>query len=245
MNNQEAKFILGAYRPDGQDAGHPMFAEALGQVERDPELRTWFERQRKFDTVTAEKIRVIAPPPELRAAILAGVRASRPRTRWWANPLWIAAAAAVALITTVSVMVPRSRGPAIAELASFALNDLHQAHNEHVGHPPGLRPLQTQLSETRTPLTTHGAIKVDLEELRRKNCRSIRLGGREVFEICFNRDGTWYHLFAARRADFAPGEVDPKALIKSLGEFAVTAWADSDLVYALVAPGSEALRRLI
>ena len=245
MNNQEAKFILGAYRPDGQDAGNPMFAEALGQVERDPELRTWFERGRKFDMTVSEKIRTLAPPPELRAAILAGARASRPRVRWWTNPLWMAAAAAVVIITTLSVMVPRSSGPAIADLASFALNDLNQAHGEHVGYPPGLSPLQTQLGATQTPLTTDGAIKIDLEELRRKKCRSIRLGGREVFEICFNRDGTWYHLFAARRTDFLPGNVDPKSLIKSQGEFAATAWADSNFVYALVAPGSAALRRLI
>jgi hypothetical protein len=245
MNNQEAKFILGAYRPDGQDAGNPMFAGALGQVEHDPELRIWFERERKFDTAVSQKIQTLAPPPELRGAILAGGRASRPRRRWWSNPLWMAAAAAIAIITTVSIIVPRSSGPAIADLASFALNDLNQAHGEHVGYPPGLSPLQTQLGETRTPLTTAGAIKIDLEELRRKKCRSIQLGGREVFEICFNRDGTWYHLFAASRAGFSPGDVDPKALIKSQGEFAVTAWADAKFVYALVAPGSEALRRLI
>jgi len=245
MKNQEAKFILGAYRPDGQDAGDPMFAEALSQAERDPDLRIWFERGRKFDTTVSEKIRTLAPPPELRAAILAGGRASQPRLRWWTNPLWMAAAAAVVIIATLSVMVPRSSGPAIADLASFALNDLNQAHGEHVGRPPGLSPLQMQLGETRTPLTAGGAIKIDLEELRRKKCRSIRLGGREVFELCFNRDGTWYHLFAARRTDFSPGAVDPKLLIRSQGEFVATAWADSNLVYALVAPGSEALRRLI
>lgn len=245
MNNQEAKFILGAYRPDGQDAGNPMFADALGQVQRDPELRTWFERERKFDTIVSQKIQALSPPPELRAAILAGVRASRPRLRWWTNPLWMAAAAAVLIITAIGVMIPRSSGPAIADLASFALNDLNQAHDEHVGYPPGLSPLQAHLGETQTPLTTDGAIKIDLEELRRKKCRSIRLGGREVFEICFNRDGTWYHLFAARRADFLAGDVDPKSLIKSDGEFAATAWADSNFVYALVAPGAEALRRLI
>ena len=245
MNNQEAKFILGAYRPNGQDAGNPMFAEALGQTERDPELRVWFERERKFDTIVSEKIRAVAPPSELRAAILAGVRASRPRLRWWNNPLWLAAAAALVIITAVSVIAPRSSGPEIADLASFALNDLNHAHDEHVGYPLGLSALQAQLGGAQTPLTTEGAIKIDIEELRRKKCRSIRLGGREVFEICFNRDGTWYHLFAARRTDFSSGNVDAKALIKSQGDFAATAWADAKFVYALVAPEAEALRRLI
>jgi len=37
MNNQEAKFILAAYRPGGQDASDPLFAEALEQVRRDPD----------------------------------------------------------------------------------------------------------------------------------------------------------------------------------------------------------------
>ena len=32
MDNREAKFILGAYRPNGQDAGHPRFSEALEQA---------------------------------------------------------------------------------------------------------------------------------------------------------------------------------------------------------------------
>ena len=44
MNNQEAKFILGAYRPGGRDAVDPMFSEALAQAGRDPELRAWFEK---------------------------------------------------------------------------------------------------------------------------------------------------------------------------------------------------------
>src|SRR5258706_136048 len=38
MNNQEAKLILQAYRCGGQDASDPLFAEALEQARRDPEL---------------------------------------------------------------------------------------------------------------------------------------------------------------------------------------------------------------
>ena len=53
-------------------------------------------------------------------------------------------------------------------------------------------------------------------------------------------------LFDVWTAFFAPGTVDPKALIASRGEYSATAWADSKYVYALVAhAGQEALRRLI
>lgn len=245
MNNQEAKFILGAYRPNGPDAGDPMFAEALGQAERDPELRAWLERERKFDTAFAGRLRDIAPPAELRAAILAGARASRPRRRWWTHPLWLAAAA-IAIIAAVGItVVPSASEPRVSELAAFALGDLVEAHDDHVGYPPELASLQDRLGAVQLPLTAEPGIGIDLDELRRMNCRSVRIAGREVFEICFVRDGTWYHLYAARRNDFAPGPVDPNSLIQSRGEYVATAWADARNVYALVAHGQEALRQVI
>ena len=247
MNNQEAKFILGTYRPDGRDAGDPMFTDALAHAERDPELRTWLEQQRKFDTSVAAKLKAIAPPAELRAAIFAGVRASQPRRQWWTSPTWLAAAAVVAVLAAVSVSLRRSSStPTVAQLASFAMKDLAEAHDGHVGHPPEFAGLQAQLASVKLPLTAQGGVAIDLDELRRNNCRSVKIAGREVFEICFQRDGTWFHLYVARRNDFAPGSVDPKALLASTGDYAGTAWADAQNVYALVtSAGKEALRRVI
>ena len=50
MNNQEAKLILQAYRPGGRDTFDPLFAEALEQARRDPELQKWFaERKQALD----------------------------------------------------------------------------------------------------------------------------------------------------------------------------------------------------
>ena len=39
MDNQTAKKILSAYRPDGTDATDPVFQDALAQCERDPQMR--------------------------------------------------------------------------------------------------------------------------------------------------------------------------------------------------------------
>ncbi len=246
MNNQEAKFILGAYRPDGHDAGDPLFAEPLEQAQRDPELRAWLERQRKFDTVLAAKLRDVAPPPGLREAILAGSRASaaQPVRRRWINPAWLAIAAAIAIVA-VGTMTVRSilSRPGAAELATFALHDLAESHDSHVGHPAELAGVQAQLASARLPMTD---LKLDFEELRKSNCRTVRVAGREVFELCFQREGTWFHVYAARRSDFAPGAIDPKALINVSGQFASTAWADSSHVYAIVTrAGVDALKRVI
>ena len=247
MNNQEAKFILGAYRPDGCDAGDPLFAAALAHAERDPELRTWLEQQRKFDSNVAAKLKGIVPPAELRAAILAGARASQPKRRWWMSPAWMAAAAAVAVLVAISVTLRKStRTPTVAQLTEWVMKDLADAHDTHVGRPPEFAGLQATLASVSLPLTTPGAVAIDLDELRRKNCRSVTIAGREVFEICFQRDGTWFHLYAARRSDFAPGAVDAKSLIATTGEYSATAWADSQNVYALVIQaGQEVLRRVI
>lgn len=72
MNNQEAKWILQACRPGGRDDPDPMFAEALEQVRRDPELREWFVEERAFDSHVHDKLQqAITVPSGLKAALLA------------------------------------------------------------------------------------------------------------------------------------------------------------------------------
>lgn len=245
MKNEEARFLLAAYRPDGRDAGDPRFVEPLARVERDPGLRAWFERERNFDATVARKLAEIHPPAGLREAILAGVRASRPRRRWWPQPAWLAAAAGLALLAAVAVRLkPPAALPATAELTAAALRELADAHDNHEGHPPALASVQAQLATVPLPLTNHLAI--DLNELRGRKCRAVRIAGREVFEICFQRDGAWYHVYVARRADFAPGAVDPQVVIAAQGGLASAAWADSQRLYALVTDaGAETLGRLL
>lgn len=248
MKNEEAKFILGAYRPDGRDARDATFGSALAQTETDPELRRWFDEQRKFDAAFTAKLQQIAPPPGLREAILTGSRVSvgaRPKRAWWQHSAWLAAAAALVMLGTLSVALrPASPHPSGSELATFALRDLADSHDEHVVHPPALATVQAQLASARLPLTHR--LDLNLDELRRQQCRRVQVSGRELFEICFQRDGTWYHVYVGRRQDFAPGELDPRDLVKVEGQFASTAWADKNYVYALVTrAGADALQRVI
>lgn len=239
MNNDEAKFILAAYRPDGRDASDARFAEAIAQAERDPELRAWWERQRAFDTKVAAKLAEVMPPPGLRDSILAGGRVSQPRRRAWNRPVWLAAAAAVALLTIAAVTLrPSLRAPSLQDLAAFAVKDLAVDYTGHTGFPPGLDGVQGQLAAAALPLPQ--GMKLSLAELRRERCRTVSIAGREVFEICFQRDGSWFHLYAARRSDFSSGRPDAKPLLISEGNFSATAWADSANAYALVVRGGAA-----
>lgn len=83
MTNHEAKFILSAYRPGGQDACEPMFEEALEQVRRDPELAAWFREERRFDeSVSAALVQAVPIPSDLLSRIQAGGRVSEPGRGW-------------------------------------------------------------------------------------------------------------------------------------------------------------------
>ena len=66
MTNEEAKQILSACRPGGQDAGDPSISGALQHARNDPTLAAWFEREQAHSAVIAAKLREVAPPPGLR-----------------------------------------------------------------------------------------------------------------------------------------------------------------------------------
>ena len=122
MNDEQIKFLLGAYRPGGRGAIDPALAEALEETKRSPELRAWFEREQAFGAAVTDKLRAVAPPAGLREAILAGGRLGV-RTPWWRRPMTLAVAAGVALLLAFTPILQRLTRPAAsADLPDFAMN---------------------------------------------------------------------------------------------------------------------------
>lgn len=245
MNHHEAKFILRARRPGGQDAKDPVFADALAEAEKNPTLKGWLENEAAFDRAMSAKLSEIQPPPDLKEAILAGTRLSQQRQQraWWKNPAWMGIAAAIAVTAIVAVRFSPSR-PSAKDFSEYALHELATAHDSHNGQRPELTELQSRFTNSALPLP--GNIKLDADELRRLGCRTVSFAGHEVFEICFNRDGNWYHLYASRVENFSRGSADARSLMKSEGHFTSTAWKDGEFAYALVTyDGADALRKVI
>lgn len=244
MNSHDAKFLLRACRPDGRDAADPMFSEALAEAERNPHLRAWWEQERAVDVAMAAKLQEIAPPPDLKKAILAGARVSRPRPEKWWTPTWIAAAAGLAVLFTV-VALWRESGvrPLAAEFARFAQLDLVAAHDGHVGEPPGLAEVQSGLARLPAPLRS--TLQLNPQELQQKRCRTVRLGGQEVFEICFQREGVWYHLYAMSAEALTPAERG-RLHVRSDAGVTAAVWTNAGMAYALVSRAApDAVRRLL
>ena len=97
MNNQEAQFILRAYRSGGQDANDPQFQEALAHVKKDPALSNWFAEEMAWDAAISAKVKQSWVPVDLKANILAGRKIVHPQP-WWKTKTWLAAAASFLIL---------------------------------------------------------------------------------------------------------------------------------------------------
>lgn len=244
MNNQEAKFILNGYRPGGRDAGDARFAEALQQAQNDPALRVWLGRTQAHDAAVTAKLREIAPPPGLREAILAGARVSRAAAPGWRRPVWLGLAAAAGVLLAVTAgLWPRRAEAKPDVLASFALVDALEGA-AHGGHGGPAAALQAELSKRDTRLGRR--LPVEFAQLESTGCRTVSVGGRGVLEICFQREGKWFHCYIARCEDFPQLAATEAARFTSSGAITAVTWADGAHRFVVAGPeGREALARML
>jgi len=240
MTNQEAKFTLSAYRANGQDAGDPAFAEALAQAKQDPALGAWLARAQAHDAAVAAKLREVAPPAALRAAILAGARASTTQRSWWRQPVWLAAAAAVAMLVSVAAWRFKPvRGETMLEFAVNAVREDFGPH-QHGGEVAGLR---AWLGEQHGPLPA--VLPAKFAELRSRGCRTLDYKGQDVSLVCFERDGKEYHVLVARLDPATDASGTAMRLIDR-GDLVAATWADAKHRYVLVGDaGLAALKQLL
>jgi hypothetical protein len=245
MTNQEAKFILSAYRAGGQDANDPVFKEALRHAQQDPALAAWFAREQAHSAAMAAKVGEVTPPAGLRAAILAGARVSEaPRLVRWHQASWLAAAAGFAVLltaTTLVVLRPTSASAA-PKLAAFAVDDT--LHAQHGGHGAPASALGAMLAQPSTRLGRE--LPVDFATLRTTGCRTLQFGGHDVIEVCFSRGHDEFHLYVVQRADF-PGLPAKKApgVVEKNGAAAL-AWSDANHYYVVVSSaGRDPLQALL
>ena len=248
MNTQQAKFILQGYRPNGADAGDATFGEALQQARDDFALRDWFAREQAFDGAVSAKLNEVLAPAGLREAILAGGRLTGSTTtqrRWWRRPpaAWLAVAASIALLFALSLAFWPGQATADSSLGAFVLTDA--SHSEtHGGHGDATGALQAMLSQPATRLGGH--LPVDFAVLHKAGCRTLNFKEHEVLEVCFKRNGVWFHCYIAQREDFpalaatvAPVLVDRKGV-------SIVTWADPALLYVVVSKtGRAALEQLL
>lgn len=244
MNHAELKFMLGACRPGDRDAADPALAEARAQLERDPALRQWFERDQAFTLAMSKKLGEVAPPPGLRDAILAGARLQRSIPWWRRHGLLVLAAAAAVLVSLTPFFWRLTRPAASRDLPEFALNFAGRGFIGLQERGTDVDKLKAWLAMRHAPLPTR--IPAELAQLRGLGCRTVDFQGKSVSVICFDQ-GHEYHLFIARRSDFPTLVASAEPQFRGgRDRWAAAAWSDAEHHYVLVSDAGEAaIKRLL
>lgn len=246
MTSSEARFILRAHRRDGRYApDDPLFREALAAAQASPELAAWLEREHALDATLANQLEAIQPPAALRETILAGARASRLKRPAWRQPRWLALAAGITIIASVGALLMTQRSPSLnaGAFAHLALSDYTQrAHNHDYG--TALMSISESLGATSRPLTS--GLDLSPEQLRAANCTTLSLGNREAYEVCFQRDGVWFHLYVTKLDHAGRPEHDRRPVFMQQDGLAAAAWSDGAHLYSLVTyAGPAALAKVV
>jgi hypothetical protein len=241
MDNEQAKIVLVACRPGGQDAVDPHFTEALEQAGLDPELAAWFAEQREFDRAISAKVRAVPVPADLKAAILAGRRVAEPRP-WWRRREWMAIAAAV-----VALLGGLIAWAALREETGFAAyrTDMFNIASSiyRVDKESG------DVNELRRWLAENGghreiAVPAGLRSVPSIGCSLLDWQGKKVTLICFRigpaGPNDEVHLFVIDRADLPEAPLVDQTLRVRKGDWSVATWNRGNKVYLLAGYGDTA-----
>lgn len=198
MNNQQAKEILSAYRPDGSDAQDENFKKALEQCRRDPELQAWFSDQVQFDAFMARKLREVRGPDEGKLAVLASLNMEvkqAPRSGWRrAFPYFSIGLAAIFLLSVglFNILDNHKRDEgfntdnfSVTHLVGEAMPLDHRSSNR--------AELETWLADRNAPVPPK--LPEIFELATAEGCRVFEDGnGGKVSLFCFTMDGEFVHV---------------------------------------------------
>jgi hypothetical protein len=244
MNNQEAKLILQAYRPGGQDALDPLFAEALEQARRDPELQKWFTEEIALDARIQASLQIAVPiPPGLKSNLLALGKTVRP-VPWWFQPLKLTAAAAVLLVLGLAVFFLLPRKP--AQLVSFR-ETMARYSMQQRGHIVFETRDMAKIQQWFQGRGMEPNFELPAGPLGgyAEGCRIVDWHDRKAMMICFVLgDGEHMDLFVMDRAGL-PGYRESAAPdFADTSGLTTATWAKGDKVYLLTGDSKKLLQKL-
>jgi hypothetical protein len=224
MTKEEAKRILAAYRPGGQNRLDAYFAEALQKTEKDAELAQWLAEEQEFDRAVAAHLSSVPVPFGLKTRILANPASlTRSKLRWLA-PLAAAAAAALFLLAQL-ISISRGSGQ-----HSGTVSDYEQEMMSFVKLEPPLEmqsleigPIKQWIAERNAPLAE---IPPGIAAVETMGCRILSFRGYPVTLICFCHGNTVAHLFIVDRAALPALKPRKPPLLSSQGDWTIATWAD-------------------
>lgn len=246
MKNEEAKEILSAYRPSGEDAADPAFEEALKQARRDPGLTAWFEAEREQDAALARLFQSL-PVPEAGKQSLLAVARVKPQKKKHSFRFWpVAAAACLALAAAAGLLLVPHPRPApeltLHEEGSVGMADLLGL--AHAAMPLDFR--GDSLPELRAWLRGRGApapetLPRSLASLAAIGCRVFSDdAGNAISLLCLKKNGEVVHVFVTDGAARQALAIKKKTWVAQNG-WSAYSWSDDVRAYVIMsrAPRAE------
>lgn len=205
ITNENAKFILSAYRASGADAQDPTFQQALKQAAQDPELGAWFSAQRDFDQLVSERLSEIKPPSNLRSAILNGMKTAQPVKRFTPRVLLAIAAVAVAA-ALVSLPMTMTKRP-VRMLPQFQQDVAAMLTAEPIPkldmNADTFAEVDKYLDQLNAPCAP--SLPVGLQNLPTAGAKTFQWKGTTVSLTCFRLpSGKLLHLLVINEKDLQP-----------------------------------------
>lgn len=243
MNRTEAQFILGACPPGPLPTDDPQVAEALALAEQDPELSRWLRETRAFDAAVAVQLRQVAPPADLRAALLAGRRLTpvvvRPR---WRQPQWLALAALVVLCLGLTGLWLGRGDATAAGFRTAAAQFLSDTWQHEFDLPEQSFPkIREWLAQQPGGLVIQAPAALAAQ--RTYGCKVWNWRGHRATLVCFVARGTGdvIHIVSVDRKEL-PAEVPVPDLaapqFARTGDWNTALWSQEGRVYVALTAGA-------
>lgn len=245
MNNEEAQFILRAYRPGGQDADDPQFAEALQMVRSDPQLAVWFAEEMSLDAAIGSKLRDTRVPADLRAAILAGRNMVERVPGWRRGTVWALAASVVFLLALAAVWLRPPGGSSLAAYRNAMAEMLSSGQYQLGNHNESVENLQQWLSAHQG--VGDFALPAGMKNFPGYGCVVLNWNEKKVTMLCLrSRENGIVHLFVLDRRALPDAPPPGATQFAKAGEWMTASWTQGDKIYLLASGGDrEALQRML
>ncbi len=242
MTREEAKLELQAATLRPQDVSE----EVRGMMEKDEDLKRWFQEQVTFDEeVAALMEQAVVIPEGLRDRLLNGAEQRGGKNWIWLRSGVVAALAACVALGWALFWPDASHLEAWEAESLVAIAKVNYGLSRLDARAESLEVVKAILEKggSVSPLR----VPDSLSQLATYGCKRVRIGGRPATIVCFKLPaGGEAHLVVLESAGLGGGVPDGRAKFERRKNWSLASWSDGGQTYLLATTaGEEELRRLM